>query len=188
VTERHNGAVRLIAKALSKGGQGGNLCFVDAGSEDKANAEGLTFAGKNRREWHVLKEKLLSNDTKSRPDIMLVVGGANASDSAPITAIEIKYCPDTKPGPQLERARAQHRHLRTRVGSRTITLIPIMLGITGTTYSDLTLSPLLELGISRQHAKKLLAKLTRHALRHAVLLSKIAYAARLNCQPAIATG
>jgi ribonuclease HI len=188
VTERHNGAVRLIAKAISKSSRGADLCFVDAGSEDKANAEGLTFAGRNRQQWLALKAKLLASNTTSRPDILLVEGGAHASATAEITAIEIKYCPDTSPAAQLVRAQAQHQNLRTRIDGRTVQVIPILLGIVGTTYSQHTLTALLGLGISRRNATKLLTKLTRHALRHAVLLASSSYAARRQCQSALATG
>jgi len=44
VTERHNIATRLIAKAISKGEYGGSIVYTDVGSDLKLTEQNLTRA------------------------------------------------------------------------------------------------------------------------------------------------
>jgi len=44
ITERHNIATKLIAKAISKGDYGGSLIYTDVGSDLKLTEQNLTRA------------------------------------------------------------------------------------------------------------------------------------------------
>jgi len=60
--------------------------------------------------------------------------------------IEFKFCEDTRPDPQLQKAKAQHSVLianLNRQGCREVELHLILVGVKGTIYKDYTDKPLL---------------------------------------------
>ncbi|KAF5826873.1 hypothetical protein DUNSADRAFT_1832 [Dunaliella salina] len=68
-----------------------------------------------------------------------------------IHLVELQFCPDTNPFITLERARTQHSHTITRLkthslrnpnGNNKVTLHTILIGVGGTIYDELTISPL----------------------------------------------
>jgi len=69
--------------------------------------------------------------------------------------LEVKYCEDTRPDPQLEASRLQHRDLCKSLQGAHVTLHSILLGVGGTTYTSHTLDHLTQLGLDPQRATKL---------------------------------
>ena len=95
--------------------------------------------------------------------------------------IEFKFCEDTSPDPQLQRAKAQHSVLianLNRQGYREIKLHVILVGAMGTIYKDYTDKPLADLDYHK--IKKLTHKLNEHSIRHASALIKTRYALQYN--------
>ena len=77
ITERHNIATRLIAKAISKGEYGGSILYTDVGSDLKLTEQNLTraehTANKTLPSWLL---PYLSNTElarASRPDIIFAL-------------------------------------------------------------------------------------------------------------------
>ena len=92
---------------------------------------------------------------------------------AEVRLVEIKYCRDSDPTAQLERAKVQHAGLQKRLegkGFKAVTIHPILLGVGGTVYQHHTLAQLEALGISRTAANKTMHKLNRLAANHAAAL------------------
>jgi hypothetical protein len=64
--------------------------------------------------------------------------------------IEFKFCEDTRPDPQLQKAKAQHSVLignLNRQGYREVKLHVILVGAMGTIYKDYTDKPLADLNL-----------------------------------------
>ena len=83
---------------------------------------------------------------------------------------EFKFCEDTRPDPQLQKAKAQHSMLLAnlnRQGYREIKLHVILVGAMGTIYKDYTDKPLADLNLDYHKIKKLTHKLNEHSIRHA---------------------
>ncbi|KAJ9515662.1 hypothetical protein QJQ45_002695 [Haematococcus lacustris] len=114
VQERHNGAGRLIVKAISKGAQGGCIKFADIGSHERGETEGIELPSATLRK--ALEDLSLSardTNTTTRPDIIMINNtkkrkqGSNASTKH-VTLLEIKYCADSRWAEQLDNATTQH--------------------------------------------------------------------------------
>jgi predicted deacylase len=101
-----------------------------------------------------------------------------------VNLIEFKFCEDTRPDPQLQKAKAQHSmHTANlnRQGYREVKLHVILVGAMGTTYKDYTDKPLADLILDYHTAfKKLTHKLNEHSIRHASALTKTRYALQYN--------
>ncbi|KAJ9524377.1 hypothetical protein QJQ45_008576 [Haematococcus lacustris] len=101
VQERHNGAGRLITKAISKGTLGGYISFADTGSWEKGAKESLALPSDT---LHTTLQTLglKPEDTKhtTRPDILMVAPHKKTSkdgkDTKRVCIIEIKYCSDSR--------------------------------------------------------------------------------------------
>eukprot|EP00983_Pelagomonas_calceolata_P087735 1157021-Pelagomonas_calceolata.AAC.8 len=88
--------------------------------------------------------------------------------------VELKFCPDTNPFITFERAATQHSHTRTRLKTHSsrnpnrnnkVTLHIILIGVDGTNYNEYTITPLMNLGLTKQKAKSLASKLGNHAIQ-----------------------
>ena len=89
--------------------------------------------------------------------------------------IEFKLCEDTRPDPQLQKAKAQHSMLMSnlnRQGYREVKLHVILVGAMGTIYKDYTEKPLADLNLDYHKIKKLTHKLNENSIRHASALIK----------------
>ncbi|KAJ9504731.1 hypothetical protein QJQ45_009421, partial [Haematococcus lacustris] len=100
VQERHNGAGRLIAKAISKGTLGGYIRFADTGSWEKGAKEDLDLPNDTlHTTLRALGLKTAATKNTTRPDILMVTPQAKAGKSGKVTKrvtiIEIKYCSDS---------------------------------------------------------------------------------------------
>ncbi|KAJ9531789.1 hypothetical protein QJQ45_021938 [Haematococcus lacustris] len=163
VQERHNGAGRLITKAISKGTLGGYISFADTGSWEKGAKESLDLPS-DTLHTTLLTLGLKPEDTKhtTRPDILMVAPHKKASkdgkDTKRVCIIEIKYCSDSRWTDQLNKALTQHTHLAEtiRKEDHMVAIIPILLGIGGITYEAHTRQHLLALGITQANTTKLL--------------------------------
>jgi hypothetical protein len=97
-----------------------------------------------------------------------------------VILIEFKFCEDTRPDPQLQKAKAQHSMLianLNRQGYREVKLHVILVGAMGTIYKDYTDKPLADLYLGYHKIKKLTHKLN---VRHASALIKTRYALQYN--------
>ncbi|KAJ9514250.1 hypothetical protein QJQ45_012241 [Haematococcus lacustris] len=100
VQERHNGAGRLIAKAISKGTLGGCIRFADTGSWEKGARENLDLPNDTlHTTLRALGMKPTATKNTTRPDIIMVTPqkktGQRGKATKQITIIEIKYCADS---------------------------------------------------------------------------------------------
>ncbi|KAJ9506815.1 hypothetical protein QJQ45_030420 [Haematococcus lacustris] len=116
VQERHNGAGRLIAKAISKGTLGGYIRFADTGSWEKGAKEDLDLPNDTlHTTLRALGLKTAATKNTTRPDILMVTPLAKAGKSGKVTKrvtiIEIKYCSDSRWTDQLDKALNQHTNL-----------------------------------------------------------------------------
>jgi hypothetical protein len=71
--------------------------------------------------------------------------------------IEFKFCEDTRPDSQLQKAKAQHSVLianLNRQGYREVKLHVILVGVMGTIYKDYTDKPLADLNLDYHKIKK----------------------------------
>ncbi|MGQ3286008.1 hypothetical protein, partial [Bosea sp. (in: a-proteobacteria)] len=185
VQERHNGAGRLIAKAISKGTLGGYIRFADTGSWEKGAKEDLDLPNDTlHTTLRALGLKTAATKNTTRPDILMVTPQAKAGKSGKVTKrvtiIEIKYCSDSRWTDQLDRALNQHTNLAQtlRKEGHMVEIRPILLGIGGITYEAHTRQHLLALGVSQDNTTKLLHKLTRHAVETAHSIAKTSYRLR----------
>ena len=83
----------------------------------------------------------------------------------------MKYCEDTRPAPQLEASRSQHKDLCKSLQGARITLHSILLGVGGTIYTSHTIDHFSQLGLDSQRATKLANKLHAHSVSYAYKLS-----------------
>jgi len=187
ITERHNKAGRLITNAISKGAFGASIVYSDIGSADKLSAEGISLpddaANRTLPSWLLSRLDDRLRKASSRPDIILVTPSRNCppelaarkpseipKDKREIHLVELKYCEDTRPGPQQAHALEQHARLKQHLhleGYVAIHLHTILLGVGGTIYNSLTLDPLKALGLDHQHVTKLARKLNAHSITSA---------------------
>jgi hypothetical protein len=80
---------------------------------------------------------------------------------------KFKYCDDTWPESQLQKAEEQHRHLIAILkaqGCSKVSLHVILMGVMGTIYRSHTDTPLSKLGLNYCKAKKLTKDLNTHTL------------------------
>ncbi|KAJ9524925.1 hypothetical protein QJQ45_005900 [Haematococcus lacustris] len=136
VQERHNGAGRLIVKAISKGTLGGYIRFADTGSWEKGAKENLDLPNDTlHTTLRALGLKTAATKNTTRPDILMVTPQAKAGKSGKVTKrvtiIEIKYCSDSRWTDQLDRALNQHTNLAQtlRKEGHMVEIRPILLGI-----------------------------------------------------------
>jgi len=97
--------------------------------------------------------------------------------------IEIKFCEDTRPDPQLQKAKAQHSVLiinLNRQRYREVKLHVILIEVMGTIYKDYTGKPLADLNLDHHKIKQLTHKLNEYSIRHASALIKTRYALQYN--------
>jgi hypothetical protein len=191
VTERHNKAARLIAKATLRGRKGAWVVMIDAGSEAKCKQDEMPRSLPHRIPTELLPQALTEEQkrvlvTGSIPDMFIYrpPGDSDDSDTGPpeYHIVEIKYCRDTDPTLQLEKGVLQHQRLRdtlelavqSKYGPREgdandeghtnyVHHVPVMLGVAGTIYNS-TEKALETIGVNGTDLHKLLKALHLHAV------------------------
>ncbi|KAJ9532364.1 hypothetical protein QJQ45_010440 [Haematococcus lacustris] len=186
VQERHNGAGRLITKAISKGSQGGCITYTDIGSHARGEQNDMDLPNTTLSDTLAAIGLPAAHNTTTRPDIIMVSTKSNKRNrdkdesNKHVTILEIKYCADSRWTEQLEKASTQHAALATaiREAGNTVTIRPILLGIGGITYEAHTKQHMRELGVTHTNTIKLLNKLTRHAVISSHSIAKTSYRLR----------
>eukprot|EP00983_Pelagomonas_calceolata_P127418 1161401-Pelagomonas_calceolata.AAC.18 len=74
---------------------------------------------------------------------------------------------DTRPGQQLEAAQRQDADLCKLINAKVVTLYTILLGVSGTCYTEHTLEQFKQLGLDYLRANKLARKLHAHSVMYA---------------------
>jgi len=208
IITRHNTASMLIVQALQKGPCGANqTAYIDVGSADKLPEQGLNLrntANKTLSSWLLPKLTTHALKASSRPDAILFLPSTVCSSRVTtrnpnfqqlakdkklnpnqweVHLIEFKFGEDTRPDPQLQKAKAQHSMLMAnlnRQGYREVKLHVILVGAMGTIYKDYTDKPLADLDLNYHKIKKLTHKLNEHSIAHASALIKTRYALQYN--------
>ncbi|KAJ9514694.1 hypothetical protein QJQ45_028426 [Haematococcus lacustris] len=101
VQERHNGAGRLISKAISKGTLGGCIRFADTGSWENGARENLDLPNDSlHTTLRALGLKPTATKNTTRPDILMVIPtmktGKRGKATKRVIIIETKYCSDSR--------------------------------------------------------------------------------------------
>ena len=168
---RHNELSGQAYKSVSNGGLGASVMVQDIGRHNAADTpeeqEKLgTRIGKSLRALHQLTPTEQRQFDNYRPDIFI-----QQPDGTTFHIVEIKCCRDTDPGPQHERALAQHQDLiaalRTLFGVQHITvhMHVVLIGVTGTIYKDFHDTMAL-LGVSKQEAKRCAARMHKTSVQY----------------------
>ena len=167
----------LIVQALQKGPCCANqIACTDVGSADKLSEQGLHLrntANKTMPSWLLPNPTAHALKASSRPDAILILPSTVCSSRATtrnpnfqqlqlakdkklypnqweVHLIEFKFCEDTRPDPQLQKANAQHSmHMANlnRQGYIKVKLHVILVGVMGTIYKDYTDKPLADLNL-----------------------------------------
>jgi hypothetical protein len=136
IIKRHNTASVLIVQALQKEACGANqIAYTDVGSADKLSKQGLDLrntANETLPSWLLLKLTAHALKASSRPYAILFLPSTVCSyrvttrnpnfqqlakdkklnpNQWEVHLIEFKFCEDTRPDPQLQKAKAQHSML-----------------------------------------------------------------------------
>ena len=106
--------------------------------------------------------------TKTRPDAFLYRPAAANRGTPEYIILEVKYCRDSDPSPQLERAQQQHADLaqaiRQAAPEAQVTYLALLLGVAGTIYTTHTIEPLKKVGIHGLQLNNLVNRLNEHAV------------------------
>jgi hypothetical protein len=161
VTERHNGAGRLLLKAVSEGGHGANILMADVGCTERMNELAIARkaasvpAGLFPASWSADKKRAAQR--KLRPDAL--VQTHDKKGNCTLHIVEIKYCRDTDRSNQEQRAHKQHNRLEEvlKEAGHVVQRQTILIGVFGTAYED-SITALKKLGVDPKIAKQTLQK------------------------------
>ena len=185
-TERHNIVGRCLLKAIQKGSKGACIVSADVGSKERCEDEGVHWVGCTNVPDCMLAPLPCTGPARAdeerpintRPDIMLHVKGNTRQDDV-IYIVEIKTCRDTDVQRQLSNATAQHGGLLERLqtaGYRAVNImiVPFLIGVSGTIYTEHTLAAMEKLGVDSERARKCARKI--HALMadqmHSIVINR----------------
>jgi hypothetical protein len=176
---RHDGAVRLLQTAISKGRMAGAFTIMDAGRQTDLPSD---VHGKRLPAW-LLPEVLEAERMKMRPD-MLVAQGMTAADGREISdegvcsshmkrracihVFELGYCSDTAYASKDEVKRAQHERLvaELRAQGFKVQYHVVLLGRCGSIHADVRKLLQDTLGMDTNTATGCMQKLHRHAVQY----------------------
>jgi ribonuclease HI len=168
-TRRHNDAGTEILEAISRGTKGGHILLSDVGFTKCRSSEELPEGMQPHRYMRHMDYpdqmskslvEALGKQT-SVPDITLVE--LNPAGSWYFTFVELKYCRDTDPEPQRERAAKQHKELLETVKAHDkqacAKLVTLTLGVSGVIYEDFMQDMQTFLGVEGPALKSLARRL-----------------------------
>jgi ribonuclease HI len=184
-TARHHHTGRILLKAISKGSMGAGLVMADLGSAENCEKDGAPVLLYRQVPGELLPTPRDVDETqdtaaamgpkrkkKLQPDALIVqYPETGTGEQHPhIYIVEFKYCRDTMPENQLRACHTQHEDLIALLTAKgtprsNIKLVPILLGHSGTIYTEHTLQGLETLGISRMCAKKCAQKMHIDAIK-----------------------
>jgi hypothetical protein len=183
-TARHHHTGRILLRAISKGSMGAGLVMADLGSAENCEKDGAPVLKYRQVPAEFLPAPTDLKKTqgptvpdqtrkkKLQPDAMIVQYPEHGTDRKQpmIYIVEFKYCRDTMPGNQLQACHDQHGDLIAQLEAKgtprsNIKLIPILLGHSGTIYTEHTLQGMETLGISKICAKKCALKMHIDAIK-----------------------
>jgi hypothetical protein len=167
---RHHKAGQILLKSIARGELGDRIVYADVGKAESLSAAGVP---------EPIRLKLRSQDFKlpkgpglpsSRPDIILGIPTCSAQEPKykKLLLLEIKYARDTDISAQVDRATNQHALLASYLADKhhcPVRTIPIILGVSGTIYTNHTVAALEETGLKKQALKLTLQALHLHAIR-----------------------
>jgi len=178
-TERHNRIGRIILRAAAKGSMGGNLISADVGSAEKCTTAGAPALCQNHAPLQLFPNtpfvaSQLAKLRHLKPDIMMAIpctGHQGSPLHPPTTKIiiaELKCCQDTRPQDQLARCLTQHNDLiellkEAGYAEHNISVVPLLVGHSGSIYRMHTLDSLDRLGIEKSKAEKCARKIHNEA-------------------------
>lgn len=164
---RHDKAVKLICKGISKGQLGGHTLVLDAGA-DTLPAGATKRMPTEMRPPHVAPRAW----RKLRPDIALIhpsylQPGAPPTPAHPIHLVEIGYCSDTNHHVKFISKNKQHATLRDLLKAQgyKVEVTVITLGTTGTIPKH-AYQALNDLGMEHLDVLALLNKLNTHSVKY----------------------
>ena len=164
--KRHDLAVKLIQKSISKGQLGGAYTIMDAGK-----ATDLPDSVQCKRLPESLRPTTIPLEAwrKMRPDILIIpsLKTCEMPDTQTrynITLVEVGYCSDTNHNVKLREKQQQHAELVAglRLAGHIVTMHPLTLGTTGTIHQNLR-AALHALGVEKDAQLKVTGKLHQHA-------------------------
>jgi hypothetical protein len=176
VTLRHNDAGTAILKAIHRGYKGRLLLTSDVGwrkRHDKETEPPLPQAATTR---HIQVNHLPDSipihikDALTRgsiPDAVLYEYDSER-DAHHYILVEVKYCRDTDPAQQRERATQQHQVLRETIHKyapqATVEQVTLLLGVSGAIYTSTIAALKDKLGVTQPRLNVLLKKLHHMAV------------------------
>jgi hypothetical protein len=167
-THRHNKAGQLIMNAVRTGRRGAEVIMMDLGADNTSQTclphriprDALPSAIPDRVKARLIAERI--------PDAFMYTPKAEDGREK-YTIVEIKYCRDTDPQGQVERATLQHERLantlRALSNGGLVEYAVIVLGVSGTIYKQRTLEQLRALGVAKGELDRLRFHLHRHAVQ-----------------------
>jgi hypothetical protein len=177
-TLRHNDAATEILEAIGKGTMGHCVLMADVGlNRRRAPTEHPDQLQHHRFMKHMafpdhmcLVRGALRAYRGSVPDIFVAEStGRDCSSMSRYLLVEVKYCRDTDPGPQTERATAQHQELQDLLKENDpscyVRVVPLVLGVSGVIYTTF-LEEMENLGVSGPALKSLTRRLHILAVKH----------------------
>jgi hypothetical protein len=191
---RHHKAGQAIARAIADGRHGAHLVMTDvgtykhdatdgpAGSDGRPDSAGDEAPGVDLKTLpHRIPISALPRNMSraakkaaakhSVPDAFLVCPPPNKGEGVTYIIVEIKYCRDTDPAQQLQRAREQHTKLAASLSkcmrnADRVTRVPILLGVSGAIFKQQTVNTLKRIGVDGSLLTKLKYRLHRIAVKH----------------------
>ena len=159
---RHNRAGRLLLQAIRQGSLGAYVVSADVGT--------LINPADSSLGRSIPRSLTGGTAAPTRPDIVLHVPAYPARGSRPARAsqvicVELKYCCDYRPAHQQEAADSQHAPTLALLqqARHTAVLVPVLLGVSGTIFTDALQLFHDRLGLTKTQARALGAKLHTHA-------------------------
>jgi hypothetical protein len=181
-TRRHNDAGTEILEAISRGTEASHMLLSDIGfAKRRSPAEMPEAMQPHRFIRHIdsptyfttAPADAMQEYRDSIPDIILLKHD-DANAGWEFTIVELKYCRNTDPTPQQERAAAQHAALKDLILAHedraTVNIVTLMLGASGVIYESFMRDMRVWLGVHGSALTSLARRLHFIAVRNLKLI------------------